>query len=138
MTSGIIYFSWFSNSSVIRQKGESQNVSFKKTKHVKFSEKRTFLSYQRVRNVLFSDNLTCFVCLKHLFWGSPFCLITDELLPYYRKINWYICFFPFQIFAMSMTITSHRRNEKYLTLLFRMNHCAETFTVNKTVIFSWD
>ena len=29
--------------SVIRQKGESQNVCFKKTKHIKFSEKRTFL-----------------------------------------------------------------------------------------------
>ena len=30
-------------SSVIRQKGESQNGCFKKTKYVKFSEKRTFL-----------------------------------------------------------------------------------------------
>ena len=28
---------------VIRQKGENQNECFKKTKHVKFSEKRTFL-----------------------------------------------------------------------------------------------
>ena len=32
------------NSSVIRQKGESQNECFKKTKHAKFSEKRTFLT----------------------------------------------------------------------------------------------
>ena len=31
-------------SSVIRQKGESQNGCFKKTKHAKFSEKRTFLT----------------------------------------------------------------------------------------------
>ena len=30
--------------SVIRQKGESQNGCFKKTKHAKFSEKRTFLT----------------------------------------------------------------------------------------------
>ena len=29
--------------SVIRQKCESQNGSFKKTKHIKFPEKRTFL-----------------------------------------------------------------------------------------------
>ena len=38
-------------SSVIRQKGESQNGSFKKTKHAKFSEKRTFLTpwYGHVR-----------------------------------------------------------------------------------------
>ena len=31
-------------SSVIRQKGESENGCFKKTKHAKFSEKRTFLT----------------------------------------------------------------------------------------------
>ena len=31
-------------SSVIRQKGESQNGCFKKTKHAKFPEKRTFLT----------------------------------------------------------------------------------------------
>ena len=38
-------------SSVIRQKGKSRNGCFKKTKHVKFSEKRTFLTpwYVRVR-----------------------------------------------------------------------------------------
>ena len=33
----------FDTSSVIRQKGESQNGCFNKTKHVKFYEKRTFL-----------------------------------------------------------------------------------------------
>ena len=32
------------NSSVIRQKGESQNGCFKKAKHAKFSEKQTFLT----------------------------------------------------------------------------------------------
>ena len=32
------------SSSVIRQKGEPQNGCFKKTKHAKFSEKRTFLT----------------------------------------------------------------------------------------------
>ena len=30
--------------SVIQQKGVSQNGCFKKTKHAKFSEKRTFIS----------------------------------------------------------------------------------------------
>ena len=33
--------------------------------------------YQGVRNVRFSENLACFVFLKHLFWDSPFCLITE-------------------------------------------------------------
>ena len=32
------------NSPVMRQKGESENRCFKKTKHAKFSEKRTFLT----------------------------------------------------------------------------------------------
>ena len=62
------------NPSVIMQKGESQNGCFKKTKHVKFSEKRTFLEM-----FVFSENLTCFVFLKQPFWDSPFCLIMDGL-----------------------------------------------------------
>ena len=75
-------------SSVIRQKDESQNGCFRKTKHVKFSEKRTFFypmirtctcAYQGVKNVRFSENLTCFAFLKHPFWDSPFCLIIDEM-----------------------------------------------------------
>ena len=73
---------------VIRQKGKSQNGCLKKTKHAKFSEKRTFLThcrtcaYQGVRNVCFSENLACFVFLKHPFWDSHVCLITDNLLAY--------------------------------------------------------
>ena len=75
------------NSSVLSQKGESQNWCFKKTKHAKFSEKWTFVTpwcartYQGVRNVRFSENLACFVFLKHPFWDSPFCLITEEFYP---------------------------------------------------------
>ena len=46
---------------------------FQKNK-AKFSEKRTFL-----RNVRFSGNWACFFYLKHPFWDSPLCLITDEL-----------------------------------------------------------
>ena len=36
------------------------------------------IAYQGVRNVRFSENLACFVFLKHPFWDLPFCLITDE------------------------------------------------------------
>ena len=77
-------------SSVIRQKGESQNGCFKKTKHVKFFEKHTFFSPwyadvwvlrwgEEVKNVRFSENSTSFVFLKHAFWYSTFCLITNEV-----------------------------------------------------------
>ena len=54
--------------SVIRQKGESRNGCFKKTKHA-ISEKQIFFTcaYQGVRNVHFSENLACFVFLKHRF-----------------------------------------------------------------------
>ena len=74
--------------SVIRQKGKSQKERFKKTKHDKFSEKQTVLTpltrtrtcaYQGVRNVRSSENVSCFAFLKHPFWDSPFCLITDEM-----------------------------------------------------------
>ena len=34
-------------------------------------------AYQEVRNVCFSESLACFAFLKHPFWDSPFCLITD-------------------------------------------------------------
>ena len=62
---------------VIRQNGESQNGCFKKTKHVRFSEHflppdmhtctRT-CTYQGIINVrFFSENLACFVFLKHPF-----------------------------------------------------------------------
>ena len=98
---------------VIRQKGKSQNECFKKTKHARFSEKRTFLTpwyahvggrIRGVRNVRFSENLACFVFLKHPFWDSPFCLNTDEIsssvfinpfhttgvFPYLLKISEYV------------------------------------------------
>ena len=83
--------------SVIRQKGESQIECFKLTKHAKFSEKRTFLAplvrtrtcaYQGVRNVLFLENLACFVFLIHPFWDLPFCHITDEL--FIVSITWFM------------------------------------------------
>ena len=49
-------------SSVIRQKGESQNGGYKKTKHAKFFKKQTFLThsfFQKIQCALFSCN-TCF------------------------------------------------------------------------------
>ena len=40
-----------------------------------------------VRNLRFSENLACFVFLKHPFWDSPFCLFTDEIIDEkYHKI----------------------------------------------------
>ena len=42
-------------------------------------------AYQEVRNSRFSENLACFVFLKHQFWDSPFCLITDEIA--HDKVN---------------------------------------------------
>ena len=68
--------------SLIRQKGESQNGCFKKTKHVKFSEKRTFLTpcaYQGVRNVRFFGKFSVLCFLE-----TP--VLRFALLPYYRWI----------------------------------------------------
>ena len=61
-----------------------------------FPENENFLlfrtcAYQGVRNVRFSENLTCFVFLKHMFWNSPFCLITDDLtLSWASRLNFFI------------------------------------------------
>ena len=61
-----------------KEKKKSQNGCFKKPKHAKCSEKRTFLTtwYGHVR---FSENLASLVFLKHQFWNSAFCLINDDL-----------------------------------------------------------
>ena len=40
-------------------------------------------AYQRVRNVRFSQNLACFVFLKHPIIDSPFCHITDKIAVFY-------------------------------------------------------
>ena len=52
------------NSSIIRQKGESQNGGNKKAKHAIFSGERKFLTpshrYQMVRNIRLSENLALF------------------------------------------------------------------------------
>ena len=89
-------FKWFRfKALVIRQKGKFQNGCFKKIKHVKFSEKRTFLTpwyaqiYLRIRGqeiFVFLQNLACFF-LKQPFWDSPFCLITDEMLDKFNFKN---------------------------------------------------
>ena len=70
-----------SSSSVITQKGESQNGCYKKTKHAKLSGKQTFFTPWYAhggKKIRFSKNLASFAFLKHPFWDSPFCLITDE------------------------------------------------------------
>ena len=80
-------------SSVIRQKGESQNGCFKKTKHAKFSEERTFLTpwnaraYQGVRNVRFLENLACFVFLNTRFEIRPFAFLPTILYPCFCSLQ---------------------------------------------------
>ena len=71
------------SSSVVRQNGEPQNGCA--------------YIYQGVRNVRFSENLACFVFLKHPFWDSPYCLITDVLAAFYSQLKG--CFVSFMYFA---------------------------------------
>ena len=60
-------------SSVIRQKGEPQNGCFKKTKHVKFSEKTNILKNERFFGKF---NVLCFLKTPVLRFAH---------LPYYRR-----------------------------------------------------
>ena len=73
-------------SSVIRQKGESENGCFKKTKHAKFPEKQTFLTSWYV--VCVSGGKKCLFFWKFgvlCFLETP--VLRFVLLPYYRLFN---------------------------------------------------
>ena len=74
------------SSSLIRQKGESQNGRFKKTRHVKFLEKRTFLTPWY--DVCVSEGEKCLLLGKFgvlCFLNTSFLWFT--LLPYYRDLK---------------------------------------------------
>ena len=79
-------FGQYSKSSVIRQKGESQNGYFKKAKHAKISEKLKFLIPDMHTFVYVSGGKKC------LFFGNfgMVCFLETPvlrfaLLPYYRR-----------------------------------------------------
>ena len=69
---------------VIRQKGKSQNGSFKKTKHAKFSEK-TNISYPLIRTRSFLGKFDLLSFLE-----TP--VLRFALLPYYRRLGVIIIF----------------------------------------------
>ena len=95
-------------SSLIRQKCESQNGCFKKTKQAKFSKKQIFLTpwymcVSRSKKYFFFGKFGVLCFLKHPFWDSSFWLITDvfscdiviifRLYLYLEKIFESICCF---------------------------------------------
>ena len=94
-------------SSVIGQKGESQNGGKKKRKLAKFFEKRAFLTpwysqvcmHQGVRNVYFSENLLWFFFLL--------AVLRFTLLPYYR---WFHTISHFR----NTTASLHARNQNHV------------------------
>ena len=82
-------------SSAIRQKGESRNGCYKKTKHAKFSEKRTFLTPGYARDISSA--------IKHC-WQNIFCIfptgkwffcvvILIFIMKYLHWAVWFFCIF---------------------------------------------
>ena len=62
---------------------KQSTTNFPKSKHFLPPDTHTYVCVSGGgrgggKNVRFSENLARFVFLKHLFWDSPFCLITDE------------------------------------------------------------
>ena len=53
--------------------------NFPKNQHFLPANTCMYCAYQGIRNVRFSENLVCFVFLKHPFWDSPFWLIKDDI-----------------------------------------------------------
>ena len=82
------------SSSVIRQKGEPQNGCFKKTKHAKFSEKRTFLTpwHAHVRKSLHcfgsarSNLRTTWSVFFHVSHVTRLCLYVNPGLDFWLSI----------------------------------------------------
>ena len=67
-------------SSLIRQKGRISKRVFQENEARQIFRKTDIsCAYQGARNVCFLENWACLVFLKHPFWDSPFCLITDAL-----------------------------------------------------------
>ena len=62
-----------------------QENKARQNKHFLPPDMQTYVAYQGVKNVRFSENLTRFVFLKHPFWDSIFCLTTDKLTKFYLK-----------------------------------------------------
>ena len=92
-------------SSVIRQKGESQNKCFKKIKHAKFSEKLTFLipRYAHVQEPIrrwemFLFSKICVLC----FLETP--ILRFALLPYYRRYKESLYIFSKNIFLQAISV----------------------------------
>ena len=54
-------------------------------------------------NVRFSENLMCFVFMKHPFWDSPFCLITDITKTWIRCLRTEVAI-EFQPFLVNVPI----------------------------------
>ena len=65
-------------------------------------------AYQWVKNVRFSENLTCFVFFKHPFWDSPFCLITDDTIEQWSQNK--------NIYNVKCYITTKLKSRKGLTI----------------------
>ena len=69
-----------------RAKGWISKRVFQEKKAREISQKTNIPSlligtptYQGVKNVFFSENLACYVFLKHPFWDPPFYFITDDI-----------------------------------------------------------
>ena len=106
------------NSFAIRQMGESQNVCFKKAKHNKLSEKRTFLTPWYV--VLF-------------FLETP--VLRFALLPYYRRIEQspFISYFYFR----HLPIGHIGKSQTQPLQLFHEKICSKNFAKFTENICGW-
>ena len=95
------------NSSVIRQKGESHIECFKKTKHVKFSEKRTFLTPWYAHAPVGIRGYDIFVFREIwralFFWNTCFEI---RPLPNYRRIKHWV-YFSLYLLEMFQFVVKH-------------------------------
>ena len=126
-------------SSVIRQKGESQNGCFKKTKHAKFYEnyeKRTFLPPDMHTYVCVSGGKKCPFFRKFdvlCFLETP--VLRFVLLPYYRR-NDNLTWFPFLI-RLIFFFSCYHQKEMFPSLLFTISHSSYAMNVSAIKVITF-
>ena len=72
-------------------------------------------AYQRVRNVRFLENLTCFVFFLQPFWNSPFSFIVTSSALWRKKIKNILC--PIFAFKLKKLINLTTQHKYYLVKL---------------------
>ena len=67
------------SSKLILKPRQNKSLILRPMKHVLLAFLSNIVGYKTKGRICFSEVLACFAFLKHSFWDSPFCLITNDI-----------------------------------------------------------